>query len=42
MPAVQVVNIASNVAWTTDKVEITTGAANVTFQVSQTNTASNN
>jgi len=38
MPAVQVVNIASNVAWTTDKVEITTGAANVTFQVSQTQT----
>ena len=38
MPAVQVVNATSNVAWTTDKVEITTGAANVTFQVSLTQT----
>jgi hypothetical protein len=38
MPAVQVVNATSNVAWTTDKVEITTGTANVTFQVSLTQT----
>ena len=36
--AVQVVNATGNVAWTTDKVEIATGAANVTFQVSQTQT----
>jgi hypothetical protein len=28
------VNAVSNVAWTTDKVEIATSAANVTFQVS--------
>jgi hypothetical protein len=32
--AIQVVNAVSNVAWTTDKVEIATTAANVTFQVS--------
>jgi hypothetical protein len=32
--AIQVVNAVSNVAWTTDKVEISTTAANVTFQVS--------
>jgi hypothetical protein len=32
--AVQVVNAVSNVAWTTDKVEIATTTANVTFQVS--------
>ena len=32
--AIQVVNAVSNVAWTTDKVEIATSAANVTFQVS--------
>lgn len=32
--AIQVVNTASNVAWTTDKVEIATTTANVTFQVS--------
>jgi hypothetical protein len=38
MAAVQVVNAVSNVAWTTDKVQFTTGAANVTFQVSQTQT----
>jgi hypothetical protein len=31
--AIQVVNAVSNVAWTTDKVEIATTAANVTFQV---------
>ena len=34
MAAVQVVNAVSNVAWTTDKVEIATTLANVTFQVS--------
>jgi hypothetical protein len=34
MAAVQVVNAVSNTAWTTDKVEIATAAANVTFQVS--------
>lgn len=32
--AIQVVNATGNVAWTTDKVEIATSAANVTFQVS--------
>ena len=32
--AIQVVNSVSNVAWTTDKVEISTTDANVTFQVS--------
>ena len=32
--AIQVVNAVSNTAWTTDKVEIATSAANVTFQVS--------
>ncbi len=32
--AIQVVNAVSNVAWTTDKVEIATTAADVTFQVS--------
>jgi hypothetical protein len=32
--AIQVVNAVSNVAWTTDKVEIATTNANVTFQVS--------
>jgi hypothetical protein len=32
--AIQVVNSVSNVAWTTDKVEISTTTANVTFQVS--------
>lgn len=31
--AIQVVNAVSNVAWTTDKVEISTTTANVTFQV---------
>lgn len=34
MPAIQVVNATGNVAWTTDKVEIATTTANVTFQVS--------
>jgi hypothetical protein len=34
MAAIQVVNAVSNTAWTTDKVEIATTAANVTFQVS--------
>ena len=34
MAAVQVVNSTGNVAWTTDKVEIATTAATVTFQVS--------
>lgn len=34
MAAIQVVNAVSNVAWTTDKVEIATTLANVTFQVS--------
>jgi hypothetical protein len=34
MPAIQVVNAVSNTAWTTDKVEISTTAATVTFQVS--------
>jgi hypothetical protein len=34
MPAIQVVNAVSNTAWTTDKVEIATTVANVTFQVS--------
>ena len=34
MAAVQVVNAVSNVVWTTDKVEIATTLANVTFQVS--------
>jgi hypothetical protein len=38
MPAIQVVNAVSNVAWTTDKVEIATTLANVTFQVSLTQT----
>jgi hypothetical protein len=33
MPAIQVVNAVSNTAWTTDKVEIATTVANVTFQV---------
>ena len=32
--AIQVVNAVSNTAWTTDKVEIATTNANVTFQVS--------
>jgi hypothetical protein len=32
--AIQVVNAVGNVAWTTDKVEIATTVANVTFQVS--------
>ena len=32
--AIQVVNSVSNVAWSTDKVEISTTAATVTFQVS--------
>ena len=32
--AIQVVNAVSNVAWSTDKVEISTTTANVTFQVS--------
>jgi hypothetical protein len=32
--AIQVVNAVSNVAWTTDRVEISTTTANVTFQVS--------
>ena len=34
MAAIQVVNAVSNTAWTTDKVEIATTIANVTFQVS--------
>jgi hypothetical protein len=34
MAAVQVINTASNVAWTTDKVEFATTLSNVTFQVS--------
>ena len=34
MAAIQVVNATGNVAWTTDKVEFATTAANVTFQVS--------
>jgi len=38
MAAVQVVNAVSNVAWTTDKVEIATTLATVTFQVSLTQT----
>ena len=38
MAAVQVVNTASNVAWTTDKVKFSTTLSNVTFQVSQTQT----
>ena len=32
--AIQVVNAVSNTAWTTDRVEIATTTANVTFQVS--------
>ena len=36
--AVQVINAVSNVAWTTDKVQIATTTANVTFQVSLTQT----
>ena len=32
--AIQVVTASGNVAWTTDKVEIATTTANVTFQVS--------
>jgi hypothetical protein len=32
--AIQVVNSVSNVAWTTDKVEMATTLSNVTFQVS--------
>jgi len=35
---VQVVNAVSNVAWTTDKVQIATTTANVTFQISLTQT----
>jgi hypothetical protein len=35
---IQVVNAVSNVAWTTDKVQIATTTANVTFQVSLTQT----
>ena len=35
---VQVVNAVSNVAWTTDKVQIATTNANVTFQISLTQT----
>jgi len=31
---IQVINAVSNVAWSTDKVEIATTTANVTFQVS--------
>ena len=38
MAAVQVVNAVSNVAWTTDKVEIATTASNVTFQINLTQT----
>jgi hypothetical protein len=34
MAAIQVVNAVSNTAWTTDKVEIATTVANVTFQIS--------
>ena len=34
MAAIQVVNAVSNTAWSTDKVEIATTLANVTFQVS--------
>ena len=34
--AIQVVNAVSNVAWTTDKVEIATTLSNVTFQVNVT------
>jgi hypothetical protein len=34
MAAIQVVNTVSNTAWTTDKVEISTTVANVTFQIS--------
>ena len=34
MAAIQVVNAVSNTAWSTDKVEIATTVANVTFQVS--------
>lgn len=34
MAAIQVVNAVSNTAWTTDKVEIATTLATVTFQVS--------
>jgi hypothetical protein len=36
--AVQVINAVSNVAWTTDKVQIATTTANVTFQISLTQT----
>ena len=32
--AIQVVNAAANVLWSTDKVEIATTTANVTFQIS--------
>jgi len=38
MAAVQVVNTTGSVAWTTDKVEFATTTANVTFQVSLTQT----
>lgn len=34
MAAIQVVNATGNVAWTTDKVEFSTTASTVTFQVS--------
>ena len=34
MAAIQVVNAVSNTVWSTDKVEIATTVANVTFQVS--------
>ena len=34
--AIQVINAASNVAWTTDKAEISAGSADVTYQVNAT------
>ena len=34
--AIQVINAAGNVAWTTDKAEISAGSADVTYQVNAT------
>jgi hypothetical protein len=34
--AIQVINSAGNVAWTTDKAEISAGSADVTYQVNAT------
>ena len=36
MAAIQVINAAGNVQWTTDKAEINAGSADVTYQVNAT------